>query len=141
MTDTAEDDEDDQDPHTLVYQEGVKIQDEYFIVGVYEKDDHTSTTFAAFELERSVGYQITLRAPVLQVLLDAQPALSPTASAGAKQGCSKLRPYHSHFNQIRSLVRIHQFNLWENIGFDRAESEPSNVSQDDRETFDTVLNS
>ncbi len=52
----GEDTEDAQDPHTLVYQEGTKIQDKYFIVGVYAKDDQSSTTFAAFELERSESY-------------------------------------------------------------------------------------
>merc|ERR1712224_1022385 len=48
------------------------------------KDDHSSTTFAAFELEKSESYQITFRSHVLQNLFEAQPGLSVGASAGAK---------------------------------------------------------
>ena len=44
---------------TLVLQEGRKINDEYYIVGVFENQETNNITFAAFELENSGSYQLT----------------------------------------------------------------------------------
>merc|ERR1719321_1342810 len=60
---------------TLVLQEGRKINDEYYIVGVFENQETNQVTFAAFELENSGSYQITFTMSQFEELFANDPEL------------------------------------------------------------------